>query len=52
MKKTAKYPTIFLLLNLLLYADDGYRLWLKYDRITDQQVMHNCQQLIQGLKEN
>jgi len=50
MRKFTKYITLlFTLFNLAAYADDGYRLWLKYDRITNPQVLQNYQQLIQGL---
>jgi alpha-glucuronidase len=43
----------FLILLLLftfnfILADDGYRLWLKYDRITDSQKLQDYQSAIQG----
>jgi alpha-glucuronidase len=50
MNKYIKYLLLlFTFFQLLAYADDGYRLWLKYDRITNPQALQNYQQLIQSL---
>ena len=50
MKKN--YLTVFLLISLafncLLYADDGYRLWLKYDPISNQKKLQTYKNLIKG----
>ena len=32
-----------------LFADDGYRLWLKYDKITDSQKLQDYQSAIKGI---
>jgi alpha-glucuronidase len=46
---------MFLLVFVLLFtfnytfADDGYRLWLKYDKITDSQKLQDYQSAIKGI---
>lgn len=44
------YFIFILFLNLILYntvyTDDGYKLWLKYNKISNPEVLHNYQQLI------
>jgi alpha-glucuronidase len=46
------YLPIFLFLSLalnsLLYADDGYRLWLKYDPISNQEKLKSYNNMIKG----
>ncbi len=48
MKKT----TLFLLLIIsrsFVYADDGYRLWLKYDKLNDQHILNAYKQSLAGI---
>jgi alpha-glucuronidase len=51
MKMFAKLiPAILiLLLNHSLYAEDGYRLWLRYDKISDHQLLEQYNKSITGL---
>ncbi len=49
MKKRTTYFILFMvLLNMLAYADDGYRLWLKYDQVSNPQLLKNYQKSIHG----
>ncbi len=41
-------PVVLLFLSSLTYADDGYRLWLVYDKIEDEAVRQRYMNLIQG----
>jgi alpha-glucuronidase len=43
MKRTVKLLSIaaFLLITLISYAEDGHKLWLRYERITDNQLMES-----------
>ena len=34
------------------YADDGYRLWLKYDLISDTNLLENYSNIIQAIMIN
>ena len=38
----------FIIYSQLTYADDGYRLWLKYDLITNSQKLNEYKKLIKG----
>lgn len=33
----------------LLFANDGYRLWLKYDKIKDSEILENIRKSISGI---
>ncbi len=50
--KKLNYLFIFLFIIIincrLIYADDGYRLWLKYDLITNSQKLDEYKKLIKG----
>ena len=37
---------LILVLNRSIYADDGYRLWLKYDKITDTRILNSYKKSI------
>ncbi|NLT50544.1 MAG: hypothetical protein GXX85_06470 [Ignavibacteria bacterium] len=39
---------LFFIFNLL-FADDGYRLWLKYDKIKDARLIEYCEKNIKGI---
>ncbi|UCE07584.1 MAG: alpha-glucuronidase [bacterium] len=44
VRKLFKVSLIFILFSVLnqsVYADDGYRLWLKYDKITDAEILNS-----------
>ena len=41
--------SLLLLINSTLKADDGYRLWLKYDLISNQQKLNEYKELVKGL---
>lgn len=45
---TGLFFLIYLLVNTGLKAEDGYRLWLRYDRITDSRVLTSYQKSISG----
>ena len=52
MKQTIYYlfASFFLFCQPILKADDGYRLWLRYDRITDIKVLEQYNKSITGWK--
>jgi alpha-glucuronidase len=52
MKQTIYYlfASLFILFQPSLKADDGYRLWLRYDRITDTQILEQYNKSITGWK--
>lgn len=52
MKQTIYYlfASLFLFCQPPLQADDGYRLWLRYDRITDTQILEHYNKSITGWK--
>lgn len=42
--------TCALLLCSLLYAEDGYRLWLRYDKVSDAKLLSDYQKAVKGFK--
>jgi alpha-glucuronidase len=50
MKKLLKSLFVVSLLFFFtgLYAEDGYRLWLRYDAVTDQKVLKEYGRIIKG----
>lgn len=50
MKKlfTLVFATLFIVFQL--FAEDGYRLWLRYEKISDAQKLENYRQAIKGFK--
>ncbi len=50
-RKLFKFSLIFILISVLnqsTHADDGYRLWLKYDKIIDTEVFNSYKKLIKA----
>ena len=41
--------SFLLSINVSLKADDGYRLWLKYDLISNQQKLNEYKELVKAL---
>ncbi len=39
---------LILILNQSTYSDDGYRLWLKYDKITDAEILNSYKKSIKA----
>jgi len=48
-KKSCSLSVLFFLCILHLYAEDGYRLWLRYDKVTDKSVLVAYQAQISNL---
>ncbi len=48
MKKTIFLLTVLLAISRLVSADDGYRLWLKYDLVRDEALRAQYRTLIRG----
>lgn len=48
MKKIALFSFLILAVVLLVKAEDGYRLWLRYDRIANSQKLAQYNQFIKG----
>lgn len=42
--------TLFILFSKISMADNGYRLWLKYDKIKNEEYLNKAEQLISGFK--
>lgn len=40
---------MFFFIFNLLFANDGYRLWLKYDKIKDAEILENIRKSISGI---
>lgn len=49
MKKILFYSIFFFSYCTSLYAEDGYRLWLRYDKINNQQVVKQYRNKISGI---
>jgi len=52
IRKLFKVSLVLILISVLTessYADDGYRLWLKYDKITDAEVLNSYKKSIKKL---
>src|SRR5690606_38987244 len=47
--KALKFIFLFTLLNLPAFADNGYRLWLKYDLISQTNVLENYRKEINSI---
>lgn len=47
MKKQFTLLLFFVLVSLTVQAEDGYRLWLRYDKLTSEQQLAKYQQLLQ-----
>jgi len=49
MKLSILFFVVLTSLNILIYAEDGYRLWLRYDLIMDQSILQTYSKSINGL---
>jgi alpha-glucuronidase len=49
MKKNLFFLVLLVFLGLKLNAEDGYRLWLRYDRVSDQARLQQYNKSISGL---
>jgi alpha-glucuronidase len=45
-------PLFFILLYLTAKAEDGYRLWLRYDTIEDPQRLQQYRKMVSGIYFN
>lgn len=48
MKKVYLFFFIALFINTNIFSDDGYRLWLKYDKIKDKKILDSYTSQIKG----
>ena len=49
MKKILIILFVFIILNFFLHAEDGFRLWLRYDLISDNQLLEKYQNSLIGI---